>query len=160
MIGTKETLVLENIYYMANHNFVNFEIHLWTTQQNPSVQEMLAHLKMINVTQPPDRVHPVHALHRQRQLDGLGPRQRHQLHHQVERQKDTLPTTNGMTWSFEKLNLKCFLKSLGYKPLRAKQGAELYLILQHGASRHRPVRLPPACRPDYTNLWGDLVGHW
>ena len=33
-------------------------------------------------------------------------------------------------------------------------------IVQHGAERHRPVRIPPTRWPDYSNLWGDLVGHF
>ena len=31
-------------------------------------------------------------------------------------------------------------------------------LVQHGASRHRPVWVPPSRWPDYTNRWGDMVG--
>ena len=110
----------------------------WKELRGKHCQQQPRHFDMKHNERPPDRVHPVHALHCQRQLDGLGPRQRHQLHHQVDYHKK--------------------IKDKKRPGPRQRRQLQAMFIVQHGASRHRPIRVPPSCWPDYTNLRGDLVG--
>ena len=56
----------------------------WKELRGKHCQQQPQHFDMKHNERPPDRVHPVHALHRQWQLHRLGSWQRHQLHHQVD----------------------------------------------------------------------------